>query len=151
VKSEGVFGVDVRKRFAPCSLKVGQYRFRELSSRHMAKEWINNLYFGDNLQILRQNINDESVDLIYLDPPFNSNASYDVLFKEKSGEESAARITAFEDTWHWGLESEAAFREVVTEGPRKLADLINTLITFLGRNDMMAYLVMMAIRLVELH
>ena len=117
----------------------------------MAKEWINKLYFGDNLQILRQHVRDESVDLVYLDPPFNSNASYNVLFKEKSGEESDARIMAFEDTWHWGLESEAAFREIVTGGPRKLADLMNTLITFLGRNDMMAYLVMMAIRLVELH
>ena len=117
----------------------------------MAQDWINKLYFGDNLQILRQQIEDESVDLIYLDPPFNSNASYNVLFKEKSGEESAAQITAFEDTWHWGRESEAAFREIVTAGPRKLADLMNTLISFLGRNDMMAYLVMMAIRLVELH
>ena len=68
----------------------------------MAQDWINKLYFGDKLQILRQQIEDESVDLIYLDPPFNSNASYNVLFKEKSGEESAAQITAFEDTWHWG-------------------------------------------------
>ena len=117
----------------------------------MGEEWINKLHFGDNLQILRQHVEDESVDLVYLDPPFNSNASYNVLFKEKSGEESAAQITAFEDTWHWGLESEAAFREIVTGGPRKLADLMNTLITFLGRNDMMAYLVMMAIRLLELH
>ncbi len=117
----------------------------------MAKEWINELYFGDNLQILRQHVEDESVDLVYLDPPFNSNASYNVLFKEKSGEESDAQIMAFEDTWHWGLESEAAFREIVTGGPRKLADLMNTLITFLGRNDMMAYLVMMAIRLLEFH
>ena len=117
----------------------------------MGEEWINKLHFGDNLQILRQHVEDESVDLVYLDPPFNSNASYNVLFKEKSGEESDAQIMAFEDTWHWGLESEAAFREIVTGGPRKLADLMNTLITFLGRNDMMAYLVMMAIRLVELH
>ena len=117
----------------------------------MGEEWINKLHFGDNLQILRQHVEDESVDLVYLDPPFNSNASYNVLFKEKSGEESAAQIMAFEDTWHWGLESEAAFREIVTGGPRKLADLMNTLITFLGRNDMMAYLVMMAIRLLELH
>ena len=86
----------------------------------MAKEWINKLYFGDNLQILRQHVEDESVDLVYLDPPFNSNASYKVLFKEKSGEESDAQIMAFEDTWHWGLESEAAFREIVTGGPQSL-------------------------------
>jgi DNA modification methylase len=112
--------------------------------------WKNRLYFGDNLAILREYVADESVDLIYLDPPFNSNATYNVLFKEKSGEESAAQITAFEDTWHWGLESQAVYQEIVTRGPRQLADLIQALRAFLGCNDMMAYLVMMAIRLVEL-
>jgi site-specific DNA-methyltransferase (adenine-specific) len=111
----------------------------------------NKLYFGDNLQILRDHVADASVDLIYLDPPFNSNASYNVLFKEKSGEESAAQITAFEDTWQWSIEAEAVYKEIVTSGPRKLADLMQALLAFLGRNDMMAYLVMMAIRLVELH
>ena len=110
----------------------------------------NKLYFGDNLNILRDYVADASVDLIYLDPPFNSNANYNVLFKEKSGEESAAQITAFEDTWQWGLEPEAIYKEIVTSGPRKLADLMQALLAFLGRNDMMAYLVMMAIRLVEL-
>jgi DNA modification methylase len=114
-------------------------------------DWKNRLYFGDNLEILRREVPDASVDLIYLDPPFNSNATYNVLFKEKSGEESAAQITAFEDTWQWGLESEAVYKEIVTSGPRKLADLMQALLAFLGRNDMMAYLVMMAIRLVELH
>ncbi len=111
----------------------------------------NKLYFGDNLGILRDHVPDASVDLIYLDPPFNSNASYNVLFKEKSGEESAAQITAFEDTWQWGREPEAVYREIVESGPRKLADLMQALLAFLGRNDMMAYLVMMAVRLVELH
>jgi len=67
----------------------------------------NKLYFGDNLKILREHAPDASVDLIYLDPPFNSQATYNVLFKEKSGEESAAQIMAFEDTWQWGRESEA--------------------------------------------
>ena len=114
-------------------------------------DWKNTLYFGDNLEVLRGNVPNESVDLIYLDPPFNSNANYNVLFKEKSGEESAAQIHAFEDTWGWGLESEAAYSELVTRGPKKLADLMQALLSFLGRNDMMAYLVMMAIRLVELH
>ncbi len=114
-------------------------------------DWKNTLYFGDNLQVLRDNVPCESVDLIYLDPPFNSNANYNVLFAEKSGEKSAAQIHAFEDTWGWGLESEAAYNEIVTEGPKKLADLMQALLSFLGRNDMMAYLVMMAIRLVELH
>ncbi|MGH9378050.1 MAG: DNA methyltransferase [Terriglobia bacterium] len=114
-------------------------------------DWKNTLYFGDNLEVLRANVPDQSVDLIYLDPPFNSNANYNVLFKEKSGEESAAQIHAFEDTWGWGLESEEAYTELVTQGPKKLADLMQALLSFLGRNDMMAYLVMMAIRLVELH
>jgi DNA modification methylase len=111
----------------------------------------NKLYFGDNLKILREHVPAESVDLIYLDPPFNSSATYNVLFKEKSGEESAAQITAFEDTWQWSVEAEAVYKEIVTSGPRKLADLMQALLAFLGRNDMMAYLVMMAVRLVELH
>ena len=135
----------------------------------------NKLYFGDNLKILREYVADASVDLIYLDPPFNSSpsafarggerksnrATYDVLFKEKSGEESAAQIMAFEDIRQptdggaWNLpaagRSEAVYKEIVTTGPRKLADLMQGLLAFLGRNDMMAYLVMMAIRLVELH
>src|SRR5208282_2014493 len=114
-------------------------------------DWKNKLYFGDNLNILRDCVHDASIDLIYLDPPFNSNANYNVLFKEKSGEESAAQITAFEDTWQWSMEPEAVYKEIVTSGPRKLADLMQALLAFLGRNDMMAYLVMMAIRLVELH
>jgi len=113
--------------------------------------WKNKLYFGDNLYILREHIDSESVDLIYLDPPFNSNTTYNVLFQEKSGEKSAAQITAFEDTWHWGTESEYAYQEMVKESPRKLADLLQAMRTFLGQNDMMAYLVMMAQRMVELH
>ncbi len=96
-------------------------------------DWKNRLYFGDNLKILRDYVEDASVDLIYLDPPFNSSATYNVLFKEKSGEESAAQIMAFEDTWQWGLESEAVYKEIVTSGPRKLADLMQALLAFLGR------------------
>ena len=111
----------------------------------------NRLYFGDNLDILRQYVPDESVDLIYLDPPFNSNATYNVLFRERSGEESAAQITAFEDTWHWGWESETAFQDVVTRGPEKVGSLLAALRQFLGQNDMMAYLTMMAQRMIELH
>jgi len=113
-------------------------------------DWKNKLYFGDNLAILRDHIDDESVDLIYLDPPFNSRATYNVLFQEKNGTQSAAQITAFEDTWHWGMESEGAYHEVVTAGG-KIADLLSALRQFLGTNDMMAYLTMMAIRLKELH
>jgi len=111
----------------------------------------NKLYFGDNLDILRQYVADESVDLIYLDPPFNSNATYNVLFREKSGEQSAAQITAFDDTWHWGLESESAYHDVVMNGPKALADLLQAMRSFLGQNDMMAYLTIMAQRLDELH
>ena len=111
----------------------------------------NKLYFGDNLDILREHVPDESVDLVYLDPPFNSNATYNVLFKEASGEGSAAQIHAFDDTWHWSMESEDAYREIVTTGPKKLADLLQAMRSFLGQNDMMAYLTMMAQRMVELH
>ena len=111
----------------------------------------NHLYFGDNLDILRQHIDAESVDLIYLDPPFNSNATYNVLFRERSGEESAAQITAFDDTWRWGLESELAYQEVITEQAGKIGELLAALRSFLGQNDMMAYLTMMAQRMVELH
>ena len=114
-------------------------------------DWTNQLYFGDNLSVLREHIPDESVDLIYLDPPFNSNATYNVLFKERSGEDSAAQITAFDDTWHWTMDSERAYQEVVTEGPDKLGKLLQAMREFLGQNDMMAYLTMMAQRLAELH
>ena len=113
-------------------------------------DWKNKLYFGDNLDILREHVPDESVDLIYLDPPFNSNATYNVLFREASGEGSAAQIHAFDDTWHWSIETELAYREVVTNGPRRLADLLQAMRSFLGRNDMMAYLTMMAQRMSEL-
>ena len=111
----------------------------------------NHLYFGDNLDILRQRIPDESVDLIYLDPPFNSNATYNVLFRERSGEESAAQITAFDDTWRWNIESELAYQDVVTQQAGKVGELLAALRAFLGQNDMMAYLTMMAQRMVELH
>ena len=113
----------------------------------------NVLYYGDNLDILRNReyFADECVDLIYLDPPFNSKATYNVLFKEKNGTNSAAQITAFDDTWHWDINSEKAYREIVETGFSKLVALIQALRSFLGTNDMMAYLTMMAIRLVEIH
>lgn len=78
---------------------------------------MNLLYYGDNLNILREHIADESVDLIYLDPPFNSNRSYNVLFKEASGKSADAQITAFDDTWHWGPASEETLREIVVTAP----------------------------------
>ena len=79
--------------------------------------WHNQLHFGDNLLILRDSVPDESVDLVYLDPPFNSNATYNVLFRENDSSESAAQIQAFDDTWHWNRDSERAYREVVQGGP----------------------------------
>src|SRR5436853_357297 len=111
----------------------------------------NTLYFGDNLKILRDNIRDESIDLIYLDPPFNSKANYNVLFRSPKGHESHAQITAFEDTWHWGEQAEAEFNELIHQPNTDVAEMMNALRHFLGENDMMAYLTMMANRLLELH
>ena len=112
---------------------------------------VNKLYFGDNLDILREHVADESVDLIYLDPPFNSNATYNVLFRERSGDESAAQITAFDDTWRWGSDSAYAYQDVIRHGPSKVGELLGAMYSFLGQNDMMAYLTMMSQRLIELH
>ena len=112
---------------------------------------MNYLYYGDNLDILRMYIREESIDLIYLDPPFKSNQNYNVLFKERNGTQSSAQIKAFEDTWHWDRKAEDTYIEIVEKLPKKIADLIKALRSFLGENDMMAYLVMMAIRLQELH
>jgi DNA modification methylase len=109
----------------------------------------NLLYYGDNLDILRRYIKDESVDLIYLDPPFKSNQDYNVLFAEQNGSRSAAQIRAFEDTWRWDLSAEAAYRETVEAGG-KVSQALQAFRTFLGESDMMAYLAMMAPRLVEL-
>jgi site-specific DNA-methyltransferase (adenine-specific) len=110
----------------------------------------NRLYFGDNLDVLRRHVKDESVDLIYLDPPFNSNRDYNVLFDEHDGTKAAAQIKAFEDTWEWNLEAEAAYREVVEGGMRGAAAL-KAFRDLLGNSDLMAYLAMMAPRLAELH
>jgi len=112
----------------------------------------NVLYFGDNLEILRNHeyFPDECVDLIYLDPPFNSKKDYNILFKE-SDLWSEAQIKAFTDTWHWTQTAEDTYHEVVTKGPLKVAQLIGALHDAIGGNDVMAYLVMMTARLIELH
>ena len=119
---------------------------------------MNTLYYGDNLKILRKYIPDESVDLIYLDPPFNSKRAYNVIFKDKTGEDSPAQMEAFDDTWHWSPETDDAFKEIIfrPEFPPELKQMMQAFRTFMkssfGReNDMLAYLTMMAIRLVELH
>lgn len=111
--------------------------------------WKNQLYYGDNLEVLRLYIKDESVDLVYLDPPFNSRQDYNVLFAEKDGTQSSSQIHAFEDTWEWNADSMRAYEEIVERGGR-VADTMRAFWTFLHGTDMMAYLAMMAPRLVEL-
>lgn len=110
------------------------------------------LYYGDNLHILKTYIKDETVDLIYLDPPFNSKADYNVLFKEVSGEMSASQIRAFTDTWKWNEESVLTFLKIIQDPaiPSTVKNAIESVVKLLGHNDMSAYLVMMTIRLVEL-
>ena len=78
----------------------------------------NQLYYGDNLDVLRRYVRDESVDLVYLDPPFNSRQDYNVLFAEKDGSRSSSQIHAFEDTWEWNLDSQRAYEEIVETGGR---------------------------------
>ncbi len=110
---------------------------------------MNQLWFGDNLAILREEIASESVDLVYLDPPFNSNANYNVLFRTPADEAASAQVEAFRDTWTWGNEAQWALDEImITGGP--LANIVHALHSALGESDMMAYLVMMAQRLHEL-
>jgi DNA modification methylase len=109
----------------------------------------NRLYYGDNLDILRRYLNDETVDLVYLAPPFKSDQDYNVLFAEQDGSRSAAQIMAFEDTWTWDEAAAQAFHEVVERGG-KVAQVMRAFETFLGGSDMLAYLAMMAPRLVGL-
>jgi site-specific DNA-methyltransferase (adenine-specific) len=131
-------------------------------------DWKNKLFYGDNLDVLREHIADESVDLIYLDPPFNSKRDYNLLFKtpkkpakaKKAALEteaddepsySDAQITAFEDTWHWNETAEREFNEIMKHGNSDVAELMQALRSFLKENDMLAYLTMMCNRLLELH
>ena len=111
----------------------------------------NVLYYGDNLEMLRRHIPDESVDLIYLDPPFNSNRSYNVLFKESTGAASEAQIEAFEDAWKWGPVTAKAYEEVMSGPRQEVARMLRAMVDGLGHNDVTAYLSMMAVRLIELH
>lgn len=110
---------------------------------------MNTLYYGDNLDVLRRHIKDETVDLVYLDPPFKSNQDYNVLFAEKDGTGAASQFKAFEDTWEWNQAAAGQYQEVVEAGGR-VSDVMQAFRRFLGTNDMLAYLTMMAPRLVEL-
>src|SRR5260221_13889423 len=97
----------------------------------------NTLFYGDNLDILHQYIADNSVDLVYLDPPFNSSRSYNVLFKEQSGKDSEAQITAFEDTWHWNQKAEDTYNDLVTDALPHVGKMIEALRASIGTNQMM--------------
>ncbi len=112
---------------------------------------MNHLYYGDNLRVLRDHLPSESVDLIYLDPPFNSKRDYNLLFKSPKGHASEAQIEAFEDTWQWNQQAEREFDDLLHQPNTDVAEMMKALRGFLGENDLMAYLTMMANRLLELH
>lgn len=107
------------------------------------------LFFGDNLNILRDKIPSGFVDLVYLDPPFNSNQDYNVLFQEHDGEPAPAQIQAFEDTWTWDQAAADAFADLIDDGGQ-ISLAIQAFHRLLGKSDMLAYLAMMAPRLLEL-
>lgn len=115
----------------------------------------NVLYYGDNLDILRRYVPDASVDLVYLDPPFNSNRDYNVIFRDESGRKSDAQLLAFEDTWHWGPSAEAVSGYLTNTArhggavPAAVSQIVSALRAGIHENQMLAYLVEMAVRLVE--
>lgn len=111
---------------------------------------MNKLYFGDNLTVLRDHVRDESVDLVYLDPPFNSRANYNVLFKGAGGQKSQAQAEAFQDTWEWGPSAEQAYDDIRAHGG-DIGLVLSGFRKWLGENGLMAYLAMMGVRLIELH
>lgn len=112
---------------------------------------MNTLYYGDNLDILREHIKDESIDLIYLDPPFNSQKGYNLLFKTPKGYIADAQVTAFEDTWTWGQQAEQEYSDLLHQPYTQVAEMIRSMRSFLKESDLMAYLTMMANRLLHLH
>lgn len=111
------------------------------------------IYYGDNLDILRQHIATESVDLVYLDPPFKSQQEYNLLFRTVKGEPAAAQVRAFSDTWRWDMAAKATYERLVQDPrvPGRVSSMVEAFYKFLGPSEMMAYLVMMTPRLLELH
>ena len=109
----------------------------------------NTLFYGDNIDVLQRHFPPECIDLIYLDPPFNSKVDYNILFKERSGKESVAQAQAFSDSWTWNTAAEETYLKIQQDP--KLDKVITFLHGYLGKNDFMAYLVMMTIRLNALH
>ncbi|AER47692.1 DNA methyltransferase [Mycolicibacterium goodii] len=113
---------------------------------------VNRLFFGDNLEVLDEHVADESVDLVYLDPPFNSNRNYSVIFgRNRAPDESAAQIQAFEDTWRWTNRTAMLLGELSGTAPRRVADTLSGFYTLLEESDALAYLVNMTPRLLQLH
>jgi adenine specific DNA methylase Mod len=113
---------------------------------------LNKLYYGDNLPVLQEHVATESVNLIYLDPPFNSDRIHNVLFREKGGGDSPAQIQAFDDTWTWSQETESLYIGLLSgQAPLGVAAAMEAMQKLLGEGDLLAYLTMMAARLLELH
>jgi site-specific DNA-methyltransferase (adenine-specific) len=108
------------------------------------------LFFGDNLEVLKE-IGEESVDLVYLDPPFNSKANYNIFFDNTQKVRSETQIQAFEDTWHWGTQSENEYDELLISNNSQVIEIVTSLRNFLGESDVMAYLIMMTSRLLAMH
>src|SRR5579859_3142259 len=111
----------------------------------------NTLYYGDNLPILKKHFLHPIVDLVYLDPPFQSGRNYNLLFKDEHGAPSDAQLTAFEDTWHWNDGTQDTYRQVITESAPHVSQMLTAMHSFLGTSPMGAYIMMMAARLVHLH
>ena len=113
---------------------------------------MNHLFYGDNLEILQKHLPDDSVDLIYLDPPFNSRRAYNIIFRDRTGKQAPSQIEAFEDTWTWSLQTAHAFDEIMSSPvvPLQLKTTMQAFKSFMRTSDLMSYLTMMAIRLVEL-
>jgi site-specific DNA-methyltransferase (adenine-specific) len=112
---------------------------------------MNTLYFGDNLEVLKKHVAAESVDLIYLDPPFNSNAQYSLIYKTPSGSQVDAQVRAFKDMWRWEEDAAPLAMDEIRQRDVQLFRIMHALQASLGEGDMMAYLAMMAVRMLELH